>query len=171
MSTIEERLAGNSSSIPWIPDPAKAQKYREGGKDCNSDLMLIGVVVDHFTRDNFQGDGLIDVVVLAVDGGGEVAVHCGPTVLANQMRSAAPGYGEKIGVKYNGIVQRPGKADYHDYRVVTDRRSGGQIAWAGDGGDVESYVAPEQPAEVRHEAASAGGSPPDDDIPFGPSIF
>jgi hypothetical protein len=169
MSTLEDRLAGNSNSVPWIPDAAKAQKYRADGKDCNSDQTLIGTVVDHFTRDNFQGDGLIDVVVLALDGAGEVAIHCGPTVLANQMRSAAPAYGEKIGVKYLGLIQRPGKADYIDYKVVTDRIPGGQIRWAGDGGDVESYVAPQAPpaaAEVRHESAPAGYEHSDDDVPF-----
>jgi hypothetical protein len=103
MSTLEDRLAGNSNSVPWIPDTAKAQKYRDGGKDCK------------------------------------------------------------------GIVQRPGQPDYHDYRVVTDRIKGGQIRWAGDGGDVESYVAPQAPpaaAEVRHESAPAGYEHSDDDVPF-----
>jgi hypothetical protein len=123
---------------------------------------------DHFTRDNFNGDGKIDVIVLATDKG-EVAIHCGPTVLANQMRSAAPAFGEKIGVKYLGTVSRSGSPDYHDYRVVTDRSKGGQIHWAGEPDEVADYVEP-QKQEVRHEA---GASPVSDesDIPFGPSIF
>jgi hypothetical protein len=166
MSTLEDRLQG-SSSIPWIPQADKATKFRSGGKDCNSDETLIGVVVDHFTRDNFNGDGKIDVIVLATDKG-EVAIHCGPTVLANQMRSAAPAFGEKIGVKYLGIVSRSGSPDYHDYRVVTDRSKGGQIHWAGEPDEVADYVDPPKP-EVRHEAGSPVTG--DDDIPFLYTIF
>jgi len=170
VSTLEQRLQG-STSIPWIPQPDKAAKYRSGGKDCNSDEVLIGTVVDHFTRDNFNGDGKIDVVVLALDAGGEVAIHCSATVLANQMRSAAPAFGEKIGVKYLGVVSRQGQADYHDFRVVTDRSKGGRIHWAGEPDPVADYVEP-----VRHEyqapADTAGGSGIDgDEIPFAPSIF
>ena len=171
MSTIEDRLRGNSS-VPWIFAKDKADKYRSGGKDCNSDEVLIGTVVDHFTRDNFQQDGgKIDVVVLALDAGGEVAIHCSATVLANQMRSASPAFGEKIGVKYLGVVSRTGQADYHDFRVVTDRSKGGQIHWAGEPDPVADYVEP-----VRHEyqapADTAGGSDLDSDsIPFAPSIF
>lgn len=168
MSTIEERLQG-SSSIPWIPQPEKATKFRNDGKDCNSDETLIGVVVDHFTRDNFNGDGKIDVVVLSTEKG-EVAVHCGPTVLANQMRSAAPAFGEKIGVKYLGV--RPGKGggkDYHDYRVVTERNKGGQIHWAGEPDEVSSYVdpAPAQPAyTATADAPSVQDYDEDNSIPF-----
>ena len=165
MSTLEERLAGNSSSIPWIPQADKAAKFRAEGKDCNSDETVIGVVVDHFIRDNFNGDGKIDVIVLALDGGGEVAIHCGPTVLANQMRSAAPVFGEKIGVKYNGVVSRQGSPDYHDYRVVTDRAKGGHIHWAGGTDEVADYVEPAKPQEPRHEPTAAAPVP-DDDIPF-----
>ena len=166
MSTLEQRLQG-STSLPWIPDAAKAAKFRSDGRDCNSDEQLIGEVVDHFTRDNWAGTGKIDVVVLALDAGGEVAIHCSATVLANQMRSAAPAFGEKIGVKYLGVVSRQGQADYHDFRVVTDRSKGGRIHWAGEPDPVADYVEP-----VRHEyqAPTAGGSefPADDssDIPF-----
>ena len=171
MSTLEERLAGNTSSIPWIPDPAKAEKYRGEGKDCNSDDTLIGVVVDHFTRSNFRGDGLIDVIVLALDGGGEVAVHCGPTVLASQMLAARPEFGDRIGVKYLGERSgRGGGASYIDSRVVTDRKAGGQIRWAGGSDEGASYVEPAK-QEVRHESTAGGTSSQDDDgIPFGPSI-
>lgn len=166
MSTLEDRLQG-SSSIPWIPQESKATEFRSKGKDCNSDETLIGVVVDHFTRDNFNGDGKIDVIVLATDKG-EVAIHCGPTVLANQMRSAAPAFGEKIGVKYLGTVSRSGSPDYHDYRVVTDRSKGGQIHWAGEPDAVADYVEPQDvgaytpPAEPRYEP----GGNDDSDIPF-----
>lgn len=166
MSTLEDRLQGNSSSVPWIPQAEKAEKYRAGGKDCNSDEMLIGTVVDHFTRDNFNGDGKIDVIVLLTDAG-EVAIHCGPTVLANQMRSAAPAFGEKIGVKYLGERTGSGPKPYHDYRVVTDRSKGGRIHWAGEPEEVADYV---EPAPVRHEfqpaASSQNASDGDDGIPF-----
>ena len=170
-SNLEQRLQG-STSLAWIPQKDKADKFRSGGKDCNSDEVLIGTVVDHFTRDNFNGDGKIDVVVLALDAGGEVAIHCSATVLANQMRSAAPAFGEKIGVKYLGVVSRQGQADYHDFRVVTDRSKGGRIHWAGEPDPVADYV---DPAPVRHEyqapADTAGGTEADDSIPFAPSIF
>ena len=172
-STLEQRLQGNSS-LPWIPDAAKAAKFRADGRDCISDETVIGVVVDHFTRDNFRGDGKIDVVVLALDAGGEVAIHCGPTVLANQMKSAAPAFGEKIGVKYLGERKGSSGSDYHDYRVVTERKSGGTIHWAGSPDEVADYV---EPAPVRHEyqapADTAGGSGLADlsDIPFGLSIW
>jgi len=168
VSTLEQRLQG-STSIPWIPQRDKADKFRSGGKDCNSDEVLIGTVVDHFTRDNFQQDGgKIDVVVLALDAGGEVAIHCSATVLANQMRSAAPAFGEKIGVKYLGVVSRQGQADYHDFRVVTDRSKGGRIHWAGEPDPVADYV---DPAPVRHEyqapnADTAGGMDDSSEIPF-----
>jgi len=165
MSTLEDRLQG-SSSIPWIPQIDKATKFRNDGKDCNSDETLIGVVVDHFTRDNFNGDGKIDVIVLSLDGGGEVAVHCGPTVLANQMRSAAPVFGEKIGVKYLGVrAGNGGGKDYHDYRVVTDRSKGGAIHWAGEPDAVADYVDPPR-AEVRHDPSPSSQLDADSDIPF-----
>lgn len=167
MSTLEQRLQGNSS-LPWIPVPEKAKKFRADGRDCNSDETVIGVVVDHFTRDNWRGDGKIDVVVLALDAGGEVAIHCGPTVLANQMRSAAPAFGEKIGVKYLGERTSAGGAEYHDYRVVTERKAGGVIRWAGEPDEVADYVEP-----VRHEyqaPATADGNDfagdDSDSIPF-----
>lgn len=165
MSTLEERLAGNSSSIPWIPDSAKAAKYRADGKDCNDSQTLIGTVVDHFTRDNFNGDGLIDVIVLSLDDHSEVAIHCGPTVLANQMRSARPQFGEKIGVKYMGKVSRQGASDYHDYKVVTDRKAGGAIRWAGEPDSVADYVEPDKP-EVRHDSTATAPVADDDGIPF-----
>lgn len=169
MSSLEDRLAGNTSSVPWIPDAAKAAAYRAKGKDCNDSLTLIGTVVDHFTRDNFNGDGLIDVIVLQLDDHSEVAIHCGPTVLANQMKSARPQFGERIGVKYIGVISRQGSPDYHDYKVVTDRKAGGQIRWAGDPDPVADHVDPAKAAEptqpaVRHEATSVVDS--DDDIPF-----
>ena len=171
MSTLEDRLQGNSS-VPWIPQADKAERFRADGKDCNSDETLIGVVVDHFTRDNFNGDGKIDVIVLSTDTG-EVAIHCGPTVLANQMRSAAPVFGEKIGVKYLGVrAGKGGGKDYHDYRVVTDRSKGGAIHWAGEPDEVASYVDPARPAAPEFQTPTAGGTAPDDDgIPFGPAIF
>jgi hypothetical protein len=164
MSTLEQRMQGGSS-IPWIPQPDKAAKYRAGGKDCNSDELLMGVVVDHFTRDNFNGDGKIDVVVLALDTGGEVAIHCSATVLANQMRSAAPAFGERIGVKYLGVVSRQGHPDYHEFLVHTDHSKGGPIHWAGEPDPIADYVEP-----VRHEyqapADTAGGTDDSSDIPF-----
>ena len=168
MSTLEQRLQG-STSIPWIPQRDKADKFRSGGKDCNSDEVLIGTVVDHFTRDNFQQDGgKIDVVVLALDAGGEVAIHCSATVLANQMRSAAPAFGERIGVKYLGTRKSAGGAEYHDYHVITERKAGGPIHWAGEPDPIADYV---EPAPVRHEyqapADTAGGNAVDEsDIPF-----
>lgn len=171
MSTLEQRLQGNSS-LPWIPDGTKAAKFRADGRDCNSDEQLIGEVVDHFTRDNWAGTGKIDVVVLALDAGGEVAIHCSATVLANQMRSAAPAFGERIGVKYLGTRKSAGGTEYHDYHVITERKAGGTIHWAGEPDPVADYVEP-----VRHEyqapADTAGGNAvdADSDIPFGPSIF
>lgn len=166
MSNLEDRLQG-PGSVPWIPDAQKAASYRAQGKDCNSDETLIGVVVDHFTRDNFNGDGKIDVIVLALDGGGEVAIHCSATVLANQMRSAAPAFGERIGVKYLGVRTGSGPKPYHDFKVVTDRRQGGQIHWAGQPDPVADYVDPPR-QEIRHEPTPQGSAMLDDgsDIPF-----
>lgn len=165
MSTLEDRLAGNSSSVPWIPQADKAASYRVGGKDCNSDEMLIGVVVDHFTRPNFNGDGKIDVIVLNLDGGkGEVAIHCSATVLANQMRSASPAFGERIGVKYLGVRTGSGPKPYHDFKVVSDRQQGGRIHWAGEPDEVADYVEPER--QVRHEPDAPAPVAGEDDIPF-----
>ena len=167
MSTLEQRMQGGSS-IPWIPQLDKAAKFRAEGKDCNSDELLIGKVVDHFTRDNFNGDGKIDVVVLELDNGERVAVHCSATVLAGQMRDASPSFMDRIGVKYLGVVSRQGQADYHGFLVNTDRSKGGRIHWAGEPDPVADYV---EPAPVRHEyqapADTAGGNAVDEsDIPF-----
>ncbi len=159
MSTLEDRLAGNNSSVPWIPQPDKAKSY---GKDCNSDDTLIGVVVDHFTRTNFNQDGLIDVIVLQLDDGSEVAIHCSATVLANQMRSARPQYGDRIGVKYLGTRTGSGPKPYHDFKVVTERQSGGAIRWAGEPDPVADYV---DSKPVRHEEGTAAVQD-DDGIPF-----
>lgn len=160
MSTLEDRLQG-SSSIPWIPDAADAAKFRKDGRECNSDEMVIGVVVDHFTRPNFRQDGLIDVIVLATDKG-EVAIHCQATVLANQMRSAAPAFGDTIGAKYLGERKSGSGTTYKDYRVVTERRAGGQIHWAGQG----DPIAEPTPDKPEYQTPAVGGNQTEEDIPF-----
>lgn len=146
MSTLEERLQGGSS-VPWIADAAKAAKWRSEGRDCYSEPVVVGIAIDHFTRTNFNGDGVYDVVVLEVEGVGEVAIHCGPTVLANQMSAARPKPGEKVGVAYKGLVQRAGQPDYHAYVVKVERELGGDFAWA-DGGEEQSFQPEPKPEPV-----------------------
>jgi hypothetical protein len=92
---------------------------------------VLGVAVDHYRRENFMGDGYYDVVVLNVDGVGDVAVHCQPTVLSNEMRQARPKPGEKVGVKWLGEKQGA-KNTYAAYKVVVERNAGGTFDW-GDG--------------------------------------
>lgn len=170
MSSLEERLEGQGAR-PWIPDPAKAAEYNGDSVQINP---LIGVFVDHSTRANFKGDGVYDVVTLLVEGVGEVAVHCQATVLASQMHQARPVFGETVGVKWLGTVQRHGQADYTNYVVRVDRaQKGGAVQWA-DGGSVPAAppAPPEQPIETFQQTQSPVGtttSPPqptDDDIPF-----
>lgn len=180
MSTLEERLQGGSSQ-PWIADAAKAAKWRSEGRDCYSEQVVVGKAIDHFTRTNFNGDGVYDVVVLEVEGVGEVAIHCGPTVLANQMTAARPKPGERVGVAYKGLVQRAGQPDYHAYVVKVERELGGDFAWA-DGGHEETFqpeakpepaAAPSFPSAGQNVGGAVGGGDFDDGsgIPFAASIF
>ena len=123
---VAERLQGGGE-IPWIPDPANAEKY---GKPCCQINPLIGVAVGHSRRTNFRQDGEYDVVILNVKGVGDVAVHCQATVLGNQMREARPKGGEEVGVQYLGLVKSASGTEYQNYKVVVDREVGGEFAWA-----------------------------------------
>lgn len=173
MSSIRERLQGGSA-IPWIPDPEAAAKY---DKDSCSENPLVGIAVDHYRRTNFNGDGEYDVVVLTCDINGkktDVAIHCQPTVLADQMRKARPRGGEEVGVVYNG--KKPGTRgnDYGDYRVVVEREASGDFSWsAGEEREVEVYDNHSServtvPAARQHPVAQHPEQhlQADDDIPF-----
>lgn len=166
MSTLEERLAGGARK-PWIPNPERAAKY-DGDSVQNN--PLIGVFVDHETRTNFNQDGEYDVVVLEVDGVGEVAVHCQSTVLANQMHRARPVFGERVGVQYLGEVERQGAPNYSNYVVRVDRAmNGGAVRWADSGYDTEPAAPPPPPAAVASPVSNQfipQASASDDDIPF-----
>ncbi len=173
MSTLEERLQGGSS-MPWIPDPAKAAKYENPSYN---EQVVIGIAVDHFTRENYMGDGFYDVVVINVEGVGDVAIHCQATVLASQMHAARPKPGERVGVAYKG--ERAGgkgpSGTYSDYTVKVERELGGDFAWA-DGGVDESYQEP-QPEPTPPEPTfpsqqeTAPAAPVLDDIPFAYTVF
>jgi hypothetical protein len=163
------------SAIPWIPDPEAAAKY---DKDSCSENPLVGIAVDHYRRTNFNGDGEYDVVVLTCDINGkktDVAIHCQPTVLADQMRKARPRGGEEVGVVYNG--KKPGTRgnDYGDYRVVVEREASGDFAWSAGDGEPQREVydnhsservtvpaAPQHPVSQHPEQHLQA----DDDIPF-----
>jgi len=152
-TTLEDRLNG-ASAMPWIPDPAKAEKYERESCQLNP---LIGVAVDHFRRTNFMEDGEYDVIVLNVEGVGDVAVHCQPTVLANEMHQSKPRPGEKVGVKWLG--ERVGaRQTYQAYKVVVERAAGGSFNWT-DSGEPEPVVRSEPEAEFVTPKG-------DDDIPF-----
>jgi len=151
---LEDRLEG-AGAVPWIPDPAKAEKY---GKEFNGTNPLIGVFVDHYRRENFRQDGFYDVVVLMVEGVGEVAVHCQATVLANQMHEARPVFGERVGVKYLGERVSAGGTAYSDYKVKVDRQRGGQVQWADAPEPPPAPVADPAP-QVAAAPAAAAASP------------
>lgn len=168
MSTLEERLQGGSS-MPWIPQQDKAAKY---DNPSYNEQVVIGIAVDHFTRPNFNDDGEYDVVVLNVEGVGDVAIHCQSTVLANQMHAARPVPGERVGVAYKGERTGARGVAYHDYVVKVDRERGGSFAWAD--GRTDSVPVPEADIVTVYQqptAAPTGGYEQDDDIPFGPSIY
>jgi hypothetical protein len=171
MSTLEERLAGGARK-PWIPNPDRAAKY-DGDSVQNN--PLIGIFVDHETRTNFNQDGEYDVVVLEVEGVGEVAVHCQSTVLANQMHRARPVFGERVGVQYLGEVERQGAPNYSNYVVRVDRAmNGGAVRWADSPSDPDPVPAAPPPAAVASPVANSGATSAamaDDEIPFAPTIF
>jgi hypothetical protein len=176
MTTIEERLAGGAS-LPWIPDPDRAAKYERDSCSLNP---LVGVAVDHFRRENYRQDGEIDVVVLNVDGVGDVAVHCQATVLASQMHAARPKPGERVGVQWFGEKVGASGVSYTDYRVVVDRERGSDFSWSdGPARDDEFQTqpppenAPDNPRQnvptpaVQNIPAPAAPTPEvDDSIPF-----
>jgi len=155
VSTLEDRLNG-SGGVPWIPDPSKAEKYDKDSCGLNP---LIGTAVDHYRRQNFMGDGEYDVLVLSVADVGDVAVHCQPTVLANEMRSARPRPGEKVGVKWLGERQGANRS-YAAYKVVVERAAGGDFNW-GDSAEPEARQewSSDSPPSLRAEHS-------DDEIPF-----
>jgi hypothetical protein len=124
--TLLDRLQGGDA-IPWIPDPAKAAKYEKDSCQLNP---LIGIAVNHTRRTNFRGDGEYDVVTLLVEGVGEVAVHCQPTVLANQMREARPKQGEQVGCLWSGEKVGASGTSYAGYKVVVERVAEGSFDWA-----------------------------------------
>lgn len=160
-SSLEDRLNSDTVAIPWIPDPEKAAKYDKESCALNP---LIGTAVDHFRRTNFRGDGEYDVVVLNVEGVGDVAVHCQATVLSNEMRDARPRPGEKVGVRWLGMVQGTNQ-EYAAYKVIVERDSAGGFNWgvSSDGGLDDQ---PEAQREQRAPLADGPPPPTDDDIPF-----
>jgi hypothetical protein len=164
MSSIEERLAGETTAIPWIPDPAKAAKY---GKDFNGDNPLIGIAVNHFRRANFRNDGEYDVLVLRLADNSEVAVHCQATVLSNEVRGARPRAGEKVGIKYLGMIQGANQ-EYAAYKVEVEREEGGEFNWgaSSDGGFEEPRQRPEPQQQAAPQDTERPPAPTDDDIPF-----
>ena len=67
MTTLEERLEGPGAQ-PWIPDPANAKKWKDGGDErtCCELNPIFGIAVDHYTRETDYGT--YDVLVLNVPG-------------------------------------------------------------------------------------------------------
>lgn len=128
MTSMEDRL--ERSAAPWIPDPANAQKYLAGGEDREAYQQnpIIGTAVDHFTRET--DFGVYDVLVLNVEGYGDVAVHCMHTVLKNEMDNARPAYGEKVGIKLTGEGEGA-RGKYPIYKVVVEREQSREFNWAG----------------------------------------
>lgn len=184
MSTIEERLNG-AGAAPWIPNPENAKKWLEGGTDrmCYSENPVIGTAVDHFSRDT--DFGTYDVLVLNVEGHGDVAVHCRGAVLTNEMHAARPRYGERVGVKLTGEGEGS-KGKYPIYKVVVERERGGEFGWSDqpqareelpsrqvneEPVQQQGYQSPQygaqQPPQQQQQAPSPPVSTPfDDDIPF-----
>ena len=164
---VAERLQGGGE-IPWIPDPAQAEKY---AKPCCQLNPLIGIAVGHSRRTNFRQDGQYDVLLLNVQGVGDVAVHCQATVLGNQMREARPKAGEEVGVQYLGLVMSASGTQYQNYKVVVDREVGGEFAWADEEERTSHQVVSHTPAPYQAPAAqtqttSAPAASTMDDIPF-----
>lgn len=159
MTTIEDRLNGPGAQ-PWIPDPANAKKWLDGGDDrtCYQENPIIGTAVDHYTRETDYGP--YDVLVLNVEGVGDVAVHCRGTVLQNEMRATRPAYGEKVGVKLTGEGEGT-RGKYPIYKVVVEREAGGEFTWLG------ADPAPSGSRPSREEQRGQAPAPAeDDDIPF-----
>lgn len=179
MSTIEERLNG-AGAAPWIPNPENAEKWLAGGEDrtCYRENPVIGTAVDHFSRDTDYGT--YDVLVLNVEGVGDVAVHCRGAVLTNEMLSARPRYGERVGVKLTGEGEgKMGK--YPVYKVVVEREQGGEFGWSDappQREEIPSRQVNEEPVQQQQyqqpppQQQQTQQQPPpvaphiDDDIPF-----
>jgi hypothetical protein len=166
MSTIEERLSGPGAT-PWIPDEENAKKWLAGGEERTvySVNPVIGMAVDHYTRDTAYG--IYDVLVLNVEGFGDVAVHCRGTVLQNEMTAARPKYGERVGVKLTGEGEGA-RGKYPVYKVVVERERGGDFAWSNKLPVVtaQEEFPSRQVNETAPTASSALPESSDDDIPF-----
>jgi hypothetical protein len=160
MTTLEDRLSG-SGGIPWIPDPEKAEKF--DGVSCQRN-PLIGIAVDHYRRANFMGDGEYDVLVLSVDEVGDVAIHCQPTVLANEMRHARPKPGERVGVKWLGERQGTSRS-YTAYKVVIERETGTDFNW-GPESQAPIVAPPVQSYQTEQEPPRRQVDQDDSSIPF-----
>lgn len=159
------------TSLPWIPDDEKRKKYEEkDDRVAAGGQQIEGIVTGHGTRDRFDKKGKYNVVTITTDDGAEIAIHCQPTVLENQMLEALPKYGERITVTFLGVKQGANfSTPYANYSVRVHREAGGEIAWAARGEpDQPVHVVYEQPAPqpvaVQTETAPAAAS--DDDIPF-----
>jgi hypothetical protein len=170
---VAERLQGGGE-IPWIPDPAKAEQYGKPSCQLNP---LIGNAVNHYRRDNFRQDGQYDVIVLLVENVGEVAVHCQPIVLANQMRAAKPKPGEEVGCQFIGMQKSASGTEYANYKVVVDRAVEGDFDWADQGEPTSYEIVTHTPAApttvtVQPTQAPVAVSPRNmDEIPFIYTIF
>jgi hypothetical protein len=162
-TSLEDRLNG-ATAMPWIPDPAKAEKYEHDSCNLNP---LIGIAVDHYRRPNFMGDAEYDVLVLNVEGVGDVAVHCQPTVLANEMHQSKPRPGERVGVKWLGEKTGANRT-YTAYKVVVERGPGGTFSWT-DSGEPEPVAAKPEPESGFGRSTFVDPDAPveaKDDIPF-----
>lgn len=158
MSTIEDRLNG-PGAMPWIPDAENAKKWLAGGDDrnCYTENPVIGIAVDHYVRETDYGP--YDVLVLNVPEIGDVAIHCRGTVLQNEMNSARPRAGERVGVKLTGEGEGS-RGKYPIYKVVVEREKAGEFNWG------NATPAPEPQPASQAQSATTSVADTDDDIPF-----
>lgn len=157
-------------SLPWIPKQEAREKYEASGdKTAFGGDVVSGPIVEVSQRENFNKDGMYDVVVLDVKDVGRVAIHCQPQVLASQMKRARGlAYGDVITVSYLGEVRGNNDRTYSNYEVAVPTQIGAPIRWA-DSPAVETFVPPGDPAayaQHAHAVPVASGQQADDDIPF-----
>ena len=132
--------------------------------------MLVGTITGF---DQVTGDYGTQTVctVLDEDTDEEVALYISSTVLKSQFQRLDPKVGERLGVKYVGLVDSKvrGRQPYKNYIVRVDRAVEEQKSFRAVSGTEDTpapWDAPEAVEEVAPAKPTASIEDPEDDLPF-----
>lgn len=112
--SLEEQLDQGAPSLDGAPKAWCPHKYEEQSPLLVGELVGVGTCLsDHDAREH-------PLLHVRTDDGDEFAVRCYHSVLEAEVRKLNPQVGERIGLRYFGMVKGR-TSNYHHYRVAAER--------------------------------------------------